>query len=39
MIDGDCKKQVLWIFIFYIIGHIASLYFTKGFFPRIMTKI
>lgn len=39
MIEGDCKKQVFWIFIFYFIGHIASLFLAKGFFPRIMTII
>ena len=39
MIEGDCKKQVFWIFVFYFIGHMTSLFLAKGFFPKVMNTL
>ena len=39
MIEGNCKNEVLWIFIFYFVGHLLSLFIARGYFPGVMKKL
>jgi len=38
MLEGNCNYKVFWIFIIYILGHVASFFFIRGYFPKTMSK-
>ena len=39
MIEGNCYSKVIWIFGFYIIGHLMAFILLKGYFPETMRKL